>query len=290
MSTIFISHSTQNNETTDVIAGLLKQAGYEVWVDFESIEDGTRWVREIQDGLDACDAVVVVLSKVARQSEWVEKECLYAFTNKKPVFIALIEEVPLPLYLINIQYTDCRDDIVAGVNDLSEAMNRILNADKLLDEHLAPDASAQPTEENFFPYLKQLPDGEAAMWVAQDLYSWAQEVADEIDFGGRQQPTYHVRIDLNDKQATIFSIRAYRNNPSTQIPLDYLQNFPPYDRQSKRLNLLKRLNQLMPDEMKFDERRTASRPTIALHYLSTAEQLEGFKQIILDIIQDLRAG
>jgi len=106
MPKIFISHSTKDNDSTRIIADTLKQAGFEVWVDFESIRDGARWLREIQNGIDDCDGVVVVLSRASRQSEWVEKECLYTFGLQKPVFIALIEDVLLPLHLVNIQYLD----------------------------------------------------------------------------------------------------------------------------------------------------------------------------------------
>lgn len=289
MPTIFISHSTTNNDQTRIIADTLKQAGYGVWVDFESITDGTRWAREIQDGLDACDAVVVVLSTPARQSEWVEKECLYAFGLNKPVFIALIEDVPLPLYLVNIQYTDCRQDLVERLADLIDAMKQNLKSGDSLTDYVAEDATAAPTEDNFFPYVEQLPQGEAAMLVAQDLYFWAQQVSDEIDFGGRQNPAYHVKIDLGHDQVTVFSIWAYPKTPSTQIAFDYLKNFAPFDQQVQRLKLLKQLNQLLPDGIQFDDSRAERRPSIPLHYLSTAEQLEGFKQIILDLINQLKA-
>ena len=290
MPSIFISHSTQDNEKTRRIANSLKQAGLDVWVDFESIRDGTRWSHEIQTGIDSCDAVIVVLSKASRQSEWVEKECLYAFGLRKPVFIALIEDVHLPLHLVNIQYTDCREQITDGVNNLIKTLQQHINASSISDDHIEDDASIEATEDNFFPYVEQLPRGETAMWVAKDLYHWAQQVADVIDFGGQYNPNYHVKIDLNDRQATVFSIWAYPQTPSTQIPLDYLSDFKPYTRASARVALLKKLNQLLPDEIQFDEGKVNRRPTIPLHYLSTAEKLEGFKQIVGEIIVQLRSG
>lgn len=289
MSTIFISHSTTDNEATRTIADNLRQSGFSVWVDFDSIEDGSRWVREIQNGIDTCDAVVVVLSKAARQSEWVEKECLYAFDLEKPVFIARIEDVPSPLYLINIQYTDCRY-LANGLMDLIEAVNKTLGSVGDVQEYIAEDASADPTEDNFFPYVEQLPQGEAAMWVAQDLYFWAKQISDEIEFGGKQNPAYHAKINLDGEPVTVFSIMAYPRTPSTQIALDYLQGHPPYDKASNRLKIVKQLNQLLPEGIQFDDSRADRRPTIPLHYLSTAEQLEGYKQIILGLIRSLRSS
>lgn len=287
MPKIFISHSTKDNNITGIIADALKQAGFDVWVDFESIRDGARWLREIQDGIDGCDAVVVVLSRASRQSEWVEKECLYTFGLKKPVFIALIEDVPLPLHLVNIQYTDCRLQLAGGIAELIEALRHRLGSDEL-PEYVAENITLAPTEDNFFSYVEQLPLGETAMLVAKDLYYWSQSVADEIDFGGKYNPAYHVKIDLNDTQVTVFSIWAYPKTPSTQIPLDYLGNFPPYTQLALRLATLKQLNRIMPDKMQFDESKVDRRPTMPLHYLSTAEKLEDYKHIIVEIINRLR--
>lgn len=287
MPKIFLSHSTKDNDTTRIIADSLRQAGFDIWVDFESIRDGARWLREIQNGIDDCDAVVVLLSKASRQSEWVEKECLYTFGLKKPIFIALIEDVLLPLHLVNIQYTDCRQHLAGGIADLVKALHHRLGSDEI-PEYTFDSNSSVPTEDNFFSYVEQLPLGETAMLVAKDLYFWAQYVADEIDFGGRHNPVYHVKIDLNDIQVTVFSIWAYPRTPSTQIPLDRLANFPPYNQLAVRIATLGQLNQLLPDGNPFDTSRADRRPTMPLHYLSSAEKLEGFKQIIVEIINNLR--
>jgi hypothetical protein len=288
MPKIFLSHSTEDNDTTTIIADTLRQAGFDVWVDFENIGDGARWLREIQNGIDDCDAVVVILSKASRQSEWVEKECLYTFGLKKPIFIALIEDVLLPLHLVNIQYTDCRQHLADGMTDLVEALRHRLGSDEISE--YAPDSnSSVPTEDNFFSYVEQLPLGDTAMLVAKDLYFWAQYIADEIDFGGRYNPVYHVKVDLNETQVTVFSIWAYPRTPSIQIPLDRLANFPPYNQLAVRIATLGQLNQLMPDGSSFDKSRADRRPTMPLHYLSTAQKLEDFKQVIVEIINRLRA-
>ena len=288
MPKIFLSHSTKDNDTTRTISDTLKQAGFEVWVDFESIRDGTRWLHEIQSGIDACDGVVVLLSKASRQSEWVEKECLYTFGLKKPLFIALIEDVPLPLHLVNIQFTDCRQEMANGMTELITALQHRLASDappKYVDES----TTVMPTEENFFSYMEQLPLGETAMLVARDLFDWVQYVADDIEFGGKYNPAYHVKINLNDTQVTVFSIWAYPKTPSMQIPLDYIGAYPPYTRIALRKATLKKLNKLMPDGKQFDDDKVDRRPTMPLHYLSKTAKLEDFKHIIVEIINRLRA-
>jgi hypothetical protein len=286
MPKIFLSHSTKDNDVTRTISDTLKQAGFDVWVDFENIGDGSRWLREIQNGIDNCDGVVVILSKASRQSEWVEKECLYTFDLKKPLFIALIEDVPLPLHLINIQFTDCRQ-LNSGMAELIEALRHRLQSDAP-PKYLEEITTIEPTEDNFFSYIEQLPLGEIAMLVAKDLYYWAQFVADEIEFGGKYNPVYHVKINLNGSQVTIFSIWAYPKTPSLQIPLDYLSDYPPYTRLALRKATLKKLSKLMPTDEKFSNDRVDRRPTMPLHYLETADKLEDFKQITVEIINRLR--
>jgi len=288
MSKIFLSHSTKDNEITRTISDTLKQAGFEVWVDFESIRDGERWLHEIQNGIDACDGVVVLLSKASRQSEWVEKECLYTFGLKKPLFIALIEDVPLPLHLVNIQFTDCRQALADGMAELMTALRHRLSS-SAPPPYVDESTTVMPTEENFFSYMEQLPLGETAMSVAKDLFDWVQYVADDVEFGGKYNPAYHVKINLKDTQVTIFSVWAYPKTPSMQIPLDYIGAYPPYTRSALRKATLKKLNKLMPDGKHFDDDKIDRRPTMPLHYLSTTDKLEDFKQIIVEIINRLRA-
>ncbi len=288
MPNIFISHSTKDNDKTRQITNMLKDAGFDVWVDFDSIRDGTRWVREIEAGIDGADAVVVVWSKSAQQSEWVEKECLYTFNLQKPMFIALIEPARLRLYVVNIQYTDCTTDLAGGMKDLIGAIQHTLNNELTIVNYPVEKVSPNPTEDNFFEYVEQLPDGDAAMWVAKDLYLWAQHNTDEIEFGGSKNPAYHAKVDLDDKQVTVFSIWAYPKTPSTQIPLDYFSTIAPFDKQSQRIAVLNKMNDLLPANQHFTDDNADRRPTLPLQYLSTAEKLEGYKQIIADIINNLR--
>ena len=111
MPLVFISHSNEDEESTQFLVEYLRREGFRVWVDFENIRGGADWLCEIQAGIERCDAVVTVLSKASLKSVWVERECLFAFQLSKPVFTALVEDVRLPLHLINIQYCDCRERI-----------------------------------------------------------------------------------------------------------------------------------------------------------------------------------
>ena len=127
--------------------------------------------------------------------------------------------------------------------------------------------TSQPIEANFFPYLEQLPAGDLVRMVAQDLFSWARQFADELAFGGRSNPGFHIRINVDGKLVTICSIRAYRMTPSAQLPLDYLAAHKPYDKRVKRRATLRKLNRLLPKDARFAVAKADKRPAIPLTYL-----------------------
>ncbi len=290
MPKVFISHSNQDSDETLFIADSLKRAGINVWVDFENIRGGADWLCEIQAGIQRCDAMVIVLSKASASSVWVERECLYAWQLRKPVFTALVADILIPLHLINIQYCDLRHKPAAGMAKLVDSIRSALQPDQDTNPQAISTISRNPVEANFFPFVEQLPAGDIASLVARDLFHWARGVADEVAFGGATTPGFHARVDLNGKLVTIFSVRAYRRKPSAQISLDRLAAHKPFDRKRVRAATLRQLNHLLPKKQRFKAEKTKGRPSLALVHLSSAEKLEAFKSIVLEIIGELRAA
>ena len=290
MPKVFISHSNQDSELTLFIADALRRAGIGVWVDYENIRGGADWLCEIQAGIQRCDAALVVLSKASAQSVWVERECLYAWQLRKPVFTALVADILIPLHLINIQYCDLREQPAAGMAKLIESIQTAL---PYADDHSAQTIAAisrEPVEANFFPFVEQLPAGDIASLVARDLFHWARELADEVAFGGQSKPGFHARVHLNGALATVFSVWAYHRQPAAQIPLDRLAARKPYDRKRARAATLQSLNRLLPKAQRYKASKAKGRPSIALHHLSSADKLEAFKGIVQEIMRELRAA
>ena len=289
MPVVFISHSNQDDEPTVYLVGFLRRAGFDVWVDFENIRGGADWLCEIQAGIERCDAVVTILSKASLKSVWVEREILYAFQLGKPVFTALVDDVRLPLHLINIQYCDCRERIAEGAADLADSLKiRLSYADSI--NYAKSDVSNKPIEANFFPYVEQLPHGDIAANVARDLFCWARSIADELAFSGKTHPACHARIALNGQLLTLFTIRAFPKTPSLQLPLGSFAGYPPYRSKRSRRALLKKLNQLLPKRARLATSAADRRPTFPLEQLGKAEKLAAFKAIVIDICDNLRAN
>ena len=287
MFKVFISHSNQDKDQTVAIAEALRREGYGVWVDFENLRGGAAWLCEIEAGIERCDAVLVVLSKASRQSAWVERECLYAFQLGKPVITALVDDVLIPLHLINIQYCDLREGRT-GRAKLLEALASLATPDDSMPTLVPQAVSRQPVEANFFPYLEQLPGGDIASLVARDLFHWARGLADELAFGGELSPGFHLRLRAGDKLATALSVWAYRRNPSAQIPLDYLARHKPYRQRRARRKIVTRLNRILPGRARIPADKVDGRPTFALRHLDDAGRLEAFKALISEIANELR--
>ncbi len=280
---IFLSHSTKDNIFARDLAASLRDAGFKVWLDLDSIRDGDAWLRAIQGAVEGCSALLVVLSKHGRESEWVEREALLAMDLHKPLFVALVEDVPLPLHLINRQYTDFQRDVEGATHKLVAALR------DLPRESESPQLPPTPGEHNFFRYIEQLPGGEKTVLIARDLYAWAQAQADSVVFGGQHTPGFHVRIRLN-REATVFSVWAYARRPAAQVQFAYLRSFPPYNDADLRRSTLHSLNRLMPDGGQLDDGRADRRPTFPLSALDSAEALEAFKQIMAEMMDNLRSG
>ena len=287
MPLVFISHSNQDEAWTLVLVECLKREGFRVWVDFENIRGGADWLCEIEAGIERCDALVTILSKSSLKSVWVERECLFAFQLGKPVFTALVDDVRLPLHLINIQYCDCRERIEDGATALAKSLMTSLTGDDTMN-YARSDVSSIPTAANFFPYIRQLPQGNIAALVASDLFNWARSNVDELAFSGKSHPACHARIRLSGRLLNLFSIRAYPKTPSLQLDFKRLAAYPQYKSKRSRRALLKRVNRLLPKHARLPASAIDRRPTFPLLHLHSAAERQAFKAIALEISDSLK--
>ncbi len=106
MKRIFISYSRQDLEFVTRLARDLQQAGNQVWYDLSGLDGGDRWGRELQSAIQQSDIFLLVVSSNSVESEWVEKEFLYASNLRKRIVPLLYQACDLPLWLLNIHYVD----------------------------------------------------------------------------------------------------------------------------------------------------------------------------------------
>jgi len=283
---IFISHSSEDRDFAVKLAEGLTAAGFRPWVDVDAIPDGSSWAREIEKAVTHCGALVVVMSKPARESEWVERETLLALELHKPVLIARLDDTLLPISLINRQATDFRKKYDPAIKRLITALGKV-SLDKPTGVEPAK-LSPTPNSLNYFTYMEQLPNGVENARIARILFDWAKDNTDSLTFSGRSEPAFHAHVWVGAGGVVVFSVRSFSKQPSIEVPLQYLMSFPPYDAQDRRMGVLAALNQLTSTPL--EDTRADRLPTLPLTNLATDAALDSFKAIISEIVKNLRGA
>lgn len=104
---IFISYSRQDEAFARKMAiWLAKTLNLGVWIDVDDIPPGVKWSAAIQDGLDNCEVMIVIITVRSMNSINVEDEWQYFLDQGKPVVPILLRSAPIPYQLRRIQYID----------------------------------------------------------------------------------------------------------------------------------------------------------------------------------------
>lgn len=105
-SHIFISYSKKDKDFAWKLADDLIEAGHKVWID-RSLQVGEDWRQTIEKQLAGADEVIVILSRNAIASKWVQHEGSIAYGLRKqmyPVLIEALSEDDLPLWASQFQF------------------------------------------------------------------------------------------------------------------------------------------------------------------------------------------
>ncbi|MCS4432871.1 TIR domain-containing protein [Aquiflexum gelatinilyticum] len=102
-SSIFLSYSRDDYKSVQQIQTLLREKGIMVWIDQESIYAGENWPKAIGEGIAKQSKFMLLWSKHAAKSHFVEFEWNTALALKKKIIPVLLDTTPLPPTLISIQ-------------------------------------------------------------------------------------------------------------------------------------------------------------------------------------------
>jgi predicted nucleotide-binding protein len=132
---VFIIYAKEDLQAAKKIAELLKERGFEPWLDVEQIEAGQIWGNAISDALDESVMAIVLLSKNFPRSTIATRELKQAISkmqsgdrNSSPIIPIKLDEVDIPSDLSHIQYVDLRDENASDflVKSLKGTMRRIV--------------------------------------------------------------------------------------------------------------------------------------------------------------------
>ena len=91
---VFVSYAREDRGYVDGLVAHLTAEGIATWNDAE-IRTGSSWIRELQDRIDRCAAVVLVMSPSADDSEMIAEEIERARAKHKRIFPLLLSGEPM---------------------------------------------------------------------------------------------------------------------------------------------------------------------------------------------------
>lgn len=125
---LFTSYSRQDEKFVRDLADNLQKSladnNVTIWMDKTHIRPGDRWDQAVEDALDKCEAMLLILSENSTQSENVRDEWSYYIDEQKHIIPVLMEKCKRPPRLRRYQYIDFSDQIYADA--LAQLHARIL--------------------------------------------------------------------------------------------------------------------------------------------------------------------
>jgi hypothetical protein len=83
-------YSHKDRDYVHQLADTLEREGFNVWID-DRLDYGSDWLIEIQQRLNNCDALILIMSPRSLVSKWVQNELNRALRKEKPIFPLLLE-------------------------------------------------------------------------------------------------------------------------------------------------------------------------------------------------------
>jgi WD40 repeat protein len=121
MSDIFISYSRNDLTIAEKIIDALAKDDLEPWIDWKSIPKGETFWSEIQQGIEAAEIFLFLVSPDSTRSDWCNKEIVHAVKNGKRILPIVIRDTdPKTIHpeISKRNWIFCRE----GQNDFNKAI------------------------------------------------------------------------------------------------------------------------------------------------------------------------
>ena len=132
---VFVCHSSADKVIAREIAEGLRQLGFDSWFDDWEIKLGDSLVEQLNEGLDAAGAFIILFSKNAAASRWVQEETNAALIKRirkdARIIPVRLDKTELPPLLSSLRYATVRESA-----DVRPVLDEIARA--LLDEESGP--------------------------------------------------------------------------------------------------------------------------------------------------------
>ena len=113
MSSIFLSHNSQDKSFARHLGKDLAKFGIKTWIDEAEIKVGDSLIEKISQGVEEMEFLAAILSPSSVDSTWVQKELIMASTmeiehRKVKVLPILLKTCNIPIFLRDKLYVDFR--------------------------------------------------------------------------------------------------------------------------------------------------------------------------------------
>lgn len=156
-ASVFLSYARENGEFALRLGRDLQAAGIDLWIDQLAITGGELWDHAVQEALEGCATLVVILSPEAIASRSVMDEVAFALDEGKRVVPVVYRSCKTPFRLRRLQYVDLTSDYQTGLSHLGQLL-----AARLPRTATAPSSPLPTDGEPATPLGKAKQDREAA--------------------------------------------------------------------------------------------------------------------------------
>ncbi len=126
MPRLFVSYSRVQETFARKLATDLIECGADVWMDVLSIQAGTNWSNAIQQGLDSCDMMLLIISPDSMSSVNVQQEWQYYVDDGKEIVPVLHSPAKVHFQIRRLQYIDFHEqDYDIAFRQLHTELRRI---------------------------------------------------------------------------------------------------------------------------------------------------------------------
>ena len=127
---VFISYSSKDVDLANKIVEYLEGHGYPCWIAPRNITSGHDYTDMINDAIQNCRAVVLLVSGRALRSQWVKKEISTAVSYDKPILPYRVANVEITggfqFLLNNVQWIDATGNPSGHLPDLVDGLEQRL--------------------------------------------------------------------------------------------------------------------------------------------------------------------
>jgi hypothetical protein len=121
---IFVSYSRREVPFVNNLVDDLEDNGFNVWLDYRSLIPGSPWAEQLERGIAESDVILLVVSKAAMASKYVEMEWQQVIEQGKRVILTIFEAVELPKELECFEWVDFRGNYKEGLGELSRQLQQ----------------------------------------------------------------------------------------------------------------------------------------------------------------------